>query len=142
MDKARSIDWKAAQKAQKLETIASIARDINAFVDSPSEKNSRLINPDHVTRFVLCGTSGSGKSFAIESANETRPADEQIAESRGLVTGRDIDLDRAVAVINDVELAYEDTLHVAFDVYYQDVAKALEDRGIKVFWVDRGIADA
>ena len=42
--------------------------------------------------------------------------------------------------MDDVDLAYEDSLHVAFDVYYQEVAKALEDRGIKVFWVDQGVA--
>ena len=131
---------KATQPMHKLDTIASIARDINAFVDSPLEKVKRLISPARGTRFVVCGTSGSGKTRAIELANETRPVVEQIAESRGLCTGRDIDPERAVEAVDDVDLAYEDALHVAFDVYYQDVAKALEDRGVKVFWVDRGIA--
>jgi len=124
----------------KLETIASIARGINAFVDSPLEKAKSLINPARGTHLVVCGTSGSGKTRAIELANETRSADEQIAESRGLCTGRDIDPKRAVEVVSDVNLAYEHALHVAFDVYYQDVAKALEDRDVKVFWLDRGIA--
>ena len=121
-----------------LETITNIARDINAFVDSPSEKVKRLISQGRGTRFVVCGTSGSGKTRAIELANEMRPADEQIAESRSLCSF-DIDPEQAIEVVDDVDLAYRDAFHVAFAVYYQDVAKALEERGVKVFWVDRGV---
>lgn len=99
----------------------------------------RLISPSSLgARFVLCGTSGSGKSRAISSANSKLPSSEQIAESQDIL--RERDPLKALEVVNDAELAYEVSQHIAFNVVSRPLADALELKGVKVFWLDRGSA--
>ena len=110
---------------------------IVAFLNDPIMKTMRLIDPSaHGARFVVCGTSGSGKTRAIGLANSHLPEYEQIAESQDLL--REKDPLKALGVVNDPDLAYEASLHIAFNVIYRNLAKELELNGVKVFWLDGG----
>lgn len=115
-----------------------VGRQIAAFLNSPEERTKRLLDPEAGSRFVLCGTSGCGKSAAITFANTLRPANEQIVESHELV--RERQPDRAIEIFNDAELAYEDSRHIGFNVLSAAVARALEEKGLKVFRVDAGVS--
>jgi hypothetical protein len=110
---------------------------IVAFLNDPLMKTVRLIDPSaRGARFVVCGTSGSGKTRAICLANSHLPEHEQIAESQDLLSERDPL--KALGVVNDPDLEYEASLHIAFNVIYQNLAKELEFNGVKVFWLDGG----
>lgn len=116
-----------------------IGPQIVDFLNDPIMKATRLIHPSAPgARFVVCGTSGSGKTRAICVANSHLPEHEQIAESQDLLSERDPL--KALAVVNDPDLAYEASLHIAFNVIYRNLAKELELNGVKVFWLDRGSA--
>jgi septin family protein len=119
-----------------MDRFEEVGQEIVDFVNAPRQKMERLIAPWRGTRFVVCGTSGSGKTRAIDFANSLLPESEQIAESREIV--RKDDPKKAVEILNDAELEYEASLHIAFTVYYTRSAKALELEGVKVFWLDRG----
>jgi hypothetical protein len=109
-----------------------------AIVDFLKPNRSlRLLTPSSPgTRFVLCGTSGSGKTRAISAANSKLPSSERIAESQDLL--RERDPLKALDVVNDAELAYEASQHIAFNVVSRPLADALELKGVKVFWLDPG----
>lgn len=117
---------------QKFQTVG---HQIVNFVNEPRQKVMRLIYP-HGTRFVVCGTSGSGKSRAIDFANSLLLESEQIAPSQDLLWQDD--LLRAKAIVEDSELRYEGCLHIAFNVVSSYFAKGLEAKGVKVFWLDGG----
>jgi energy-coupling factor transporter ATP-binding protein EcfA2 len=114
-----------------------VGTEIAAYLDEPLQKLTRLISPWRGSRFVVCGTSGSGKSRAIKHANRLLPADKQIAESREIV-GK-TDAARAKEIMQDKDLEYEASEHIAFAVYSRDLGTALELAGVKVFWLDGGI---
>lgn len=113
-----------------------IGPQIVDFVNDPLQKMTRLISPSRGTRFVVCGTSGSGKSRTICLANSLLPPSEQIAESQELL--RETDPEKAVEILNDAGLEYEASLHIAFNIVNSYLAEALEVKGIKVFWLDSG----
>lgn len=108
------------------------------YVIDPVQKVKQLISPWRGTRFVVCGTSGSGKSRAICLANSLLSSSEQVAESQDIL--REKDTKKAVEILTDPELEYEDSLHIAFNVVNSYLAKALEVEGFKVFWLDSGSA--
>ena len=113
-----------------------IGQQIVDFLNDPVQKATRLLSTVG-TRFIVCGTSGSGKTLAIEYANNLLPAGEQIAESQDLV--RERCPDRAMEIFTDEELAYEDSFHIGFNVLSAAMAKSLAARGLKVFWLNDGI---
>ncbi|RYG34586.1 MAG: hypothetical protein EON93_07835 [Burkholderiales bacterium] len=85
------------------------------------------------TRFIVCGPSGSGKSRAIDLANQALPEDEQITESgelRSIVAPEE-----AAAVVDDRYLAYENSQHIGFSVWRKERGMAFERHGLKVFWL-------
>lgn len=122
---------------QKFEQIAAQILD---FVGDPVQKTKRLISQHGGTRFVVCGTSGSGKSRAVFLANSSLPPAEKIAESHELL--RERNATKAIEILEDTELEYEASAHIAFNVVNSYLAKALEVRGFKVFWLDNGCTGA
>jgi hypothetical protein len=106
------------------------------FVNHPEKRALRLISPGNGSRFIVCGTSGSGKTRAISLANGLLPTNERIAESQEFL--REKDPSRAIQIVNDTELAYEASMHIGFNVINGYLAKALEAKGVKVFWLDSG----
>ena len=113
-----------------------VGPQIAGFVNDPEQKLKRLIVPWKGTRFVVCGTSGSGITRSIDLANSLLPVSEQVAESREIVLEKD--LLKAVEALENAELEYESSLHIAFTVYNSHLAKVLELKGFKVFWLDGG----
>ncbi len=120
----------------KMNQFEVIGQQIADYINDPEQKVTRLISPWRGTRFVVCGTSGSGKTRAIDIANELLPADAQVAESRELVP--ESDPLKAQKILDDPALEYEASLHIGFTVYNSNLAKALQSQGNKVFWLDAG----
>jgi hypothetical protein len=121
---------------RKMNQFEVISQQIVEYINDPIQRATRLISPCSGTRFVVCGTSGSGKTRAIDLANELLPADAQIAESRELVSVSAPS--KAQQVLENPALAYEESLHIGFAVYSRTLAEALQSEGIKVFWLDGG----
>ena len=121
---------------RKMNQFEIISQQIVEYINDPIQKANRLISPWSGTRFVVCGTSGSGKTRAIDLANELLAADAQIAESRELVSVSN--LSNAQQVLENPVLAYEESQHICFAVYSRTLAEALQSEGIKVFWLDSG----
>ncbi len=102
------------------------------------DKKTRMINllmsrPGE-TRFILCGSSGSGKTRAVEEANKKLPEDKQIAESHKMLMVKDPS--KAFEIFCDHSFYYSNSPHIGFNVVWKDVAKKLEeDHQIKVFWL-------
>ena len=113
-----------------------VGQQIVDFLNDPIQKTTRLLSPVG-TRFIVCGTSGSGKTLAIEFANNLLPTDEQIGESQNLALVRCPD--RAMEIFADEELAFENSFHIGFNVLSAAMAKSLAARGLKVFWLNDGI---
>ena len=113
-----------------------VGQQIVDFLNDPIQKTTRLLSPVG-TRFIVCGTSGSGKTLAIEFANNLLPTDEQIGESQDLALVRCPD--RAMEIVADEELAYENSFHIGFNVLSAAMAKSLAARGLKVFWLNDGV---
>lgn len=105
------------------------------FVNHPEQKRKRLTCAGG-TRFIVCGTSGSGKTRAIKVANNLLPLNDQIAESQELLGEKNVL--KALKIINDSELKYEHSQHIGFNVINSFLAKDLEAQGVKVFWLDNG----
>lgn len=120
----------------QLEQFKRIGGEIATFVDEPLQQTERMLVPWRGTRFVVCGTSGSGKTRALSYANQLLPENAQIAESLDIL--RVHDTSSAIEIIRDPGLAYERSLHIAFTVCDKGMGKDLESHGIKVFWLDRG----
>ena len=114
-----------------------VGQQIVDFLNDPIQKTTRLLSPVG-TRFIVCGTSGSGKTLAIEFANNLLPTDEQIGESQDLALVRCPD--RAMEIFADEELAYENSFHIGFNVLSAAMAKSLAAKGLMVFWLDEGIS--
>lgn len=112
-----------------------VGREIAAFVNEPPQQAERMLVPWRGTRFVVCGTSGSGKTRALSYANQLLPGDAQIAESLEILQVRDALL--ALEIIRDSGLEYERSLHIAFTICHKGMGRDLESHGIKVFWLDR-----
>lgn len=90
-----------------------VGQQIVDFLNDPIQKTTRLLSPVG-TRFIVCGTSGSGKTLAIEFANNLLPTDEQIGESQDLALVRCPD--RAMEIFADEELAYENSGYMHSEV--------------------------
>lgn len=118
-----------------MEKFVEIGQQIVDFLNHPKQQTLRLISAGG-TRFIVCGTSGSGKTRAIAEANSLLPFNEQIAESQELL--REKDLANALTIINDTELRYEASAHIGFNIIGSALAKKLELQGVKVFWLDYG----
>jgi len=118
-----------------MQKFEEVGIQIHQFLNAPTEKTWRLIGIKG-SRFVVCGTSGSGKTRAIERANSLLPPDEQIAESQELLLERDVA--KAISIVEDETLQYEDSEHIGFNVIRSSMARDLEAHGIKVFWLDEG----
>ena len=114
-----------------------VGEQIAAHVTHPLQKMMQLIHPIGV-RFVVCGTSGSGKTRAIDIANELLEDCEQIAESGELLL-QSCPFE-AAAILERPDLAYEGYKHIGFNVFRSGLATSLEQSGVKVFWLDRGIS--
>lgn len=117
-----------------MENFKEIGQQIFDFVNSPMEKAKRGLLGIDGTRFIVYGISGSGKTSAIDVANSLLPLDEQIAESQELLRERDVL--KALESFDDVELRYECSKHIGFSVITPYLAKDMEARGVKVFWLD------
>lgn len=117
-----------------MERFNEIGQQIFDFVNSPMEKVRRGLLGVDGTRFIVYGRSGSGKTSAIDVANSLLPLHEQIAESQELLWERDVL--KAIESFDDQNLRYECSKHIGFSVIAQDLAKDMEARGVKVFWLE------
>lgn len=113
-----------------------IGPQIVDFVRDPAQLNKQLFAPWRGVRFIVCGTSGSGKTRAIGLANTLLADFEQIAESQEIIFERD--LVKAIETFKSADLEYEASLHIGFNVIDGNLAEALEKEGVKVFWFDSG----
>jgi len=118
-----------------MEKFEKIGLQIVDFVNQPEQRLNKFIC-NGGARFIVCGTSGSGKTRAIEVANSSLPLNEQIAESQELLQEKNVL--NALKSINDSELEYECSKHIGFNVVSSFLAKDLESQGVKVFWLDNG----
>ena len=117
-----------------------VGGEIAAFVDEPLQQVEQMLVPWRGARFVVCGTSGSGKTRAINYANQLLSENAQIAESLDILQVHDTS--SAIEIIRDPGLVYERSLHIAFAACHSDIGKDLESHGIKVFWLDLGSSGA
>lgn len=112
-----------------------MAEQIANYILDPHQKMLALIDPSRLTRFVVCGQSGSGKTLAIEEANKVLPEDEQIADVNECYYEKD--LSKILKTVGDHELKPERGRHIAFRMMDPDHAAAVEQKiGLKVFWFD------
>jgi hypothetical protein len=112
-----------------------VGREIVEFLRA--NRTWTLIAPDTPgERFVVCGTSGSGKTRAVELANHDLPPEHQIAESNDMLLEKSPQV--ALGILKDLTLAYEGCRHVGFNVVSNAIATGLESQGVKVFWLDSG----
>jgi ABC-type glutathione transport system ATPase component len=109
-----------------------VANEILAYLnDGKTEATELLIQTG--ARFILCGSSGSGKTLAVNLANEQLPKGKKIAESFDMLFVKD--LVKAKSIIDDRDLAYQDSKYIGFNVVQKDFARKLELNGEKVFWL-------
>ncbi|MFK4705907.1 energy-coupling factor transporter ATP-binding protein EcfA2 [Roseateles asaccharophilus] len=114
--------------------VTQVAAQIVALVNSAEERTKRLISPvGSGSRFLVYGPSGSGKTWAIDLANKSLPPDQQIAESGELMMVTDPAA--ALAIVEDPDLAYEHSLHIAFTIWSRERAQRFEAAGLKVVWL-------
>lgn len=82
-------------------------------------------------RFVFHGKSGCGKTTVVNELDRILPIGEGVAENTDLyITGN---FCKALEIINDEELAYENSKHIVFNVMSDDLAASLESNDVKVF---------
>ena len=119
-----------------MEKFREIGVEIFEFVFTSHEA---LTRGQEGRRFIVCGSSGSGKTRAISFANDLLGEDHQVAESQDLRSMKKREKAKALDIIYDPDLAYEASRHIGFNVFSGDLASALEEQGVKVFWLDSGL---
>ena len=112
---------------EDLHPIHCMAKEILEYIDEQKDSHGE----DFESRFVLCGVSGCGKSLAVSIVNKTLPKGAELAECTELIFPRN--LCKAWDIVNEEELAYINSKHIAFSVMNEDLASSLEGNGIKVF---------
>ena len=105
----------------------NMANQILQYID----EQQNIHGDDIELRFVLSGESGSGKTRAISIVNEKLPESAELVECSDLIHGKN--LCKALGIINDKELKYQDSKHIAFSVLNGELASSLESNGIKIF---------
>lgn len=100
------------------------ARNILELINSPHFKAECLISRPV---FVICGVSGSGKTTAIELANEQLPEDEEVAESMDILGCQDAD--SAQQIIDDDESQYVGAKYIAYSTVSKSIAQKLAQNG-------------
>lgn len=96
------------------------ARKILALLKSPIFKTASLI---FKPSFVICGTSGCGKTTAIKLANRQLPEDEQIAESSDILFC--LDARSAEQIISQDDSRYLGTRYIAYSTVRKTVGQDL-----------------
>ncbi len=108
------------------------ARKILELINCPIFKTECLISRPV---FVICGVSGSGKTTAIELANEQLPEGEEVAESRDILFCQDAD--SAQQIINDDDSQYPWSKYIAYSTVNKSIAQDLAKTGyIRVIFVE------
>jgi DNA polymerase III delta prime subunit len=89
-------------------------------------------------RMIVAGSSGSGKTLALDCANEILPENAQIAESSiALDVVRGDSIKELLDKLQDKELEYDGSPHIAFTLMSSDVAKKLaRASNLPVFYLD------
>lgn len=116
---------------KKLHPIYSMASEIIKYIDEQKE----LFGENFEVRFALHGKSGCGKTRAISIVNEylsIKGPYGELAECCDLIWNKNFC--KAFDIINDKELAYEDSNHIAFSIMNRELANSLESNDIKVFY--------
>jgi transcriptional regulator with XRE-family HTH domain len=114
------------QGLKKLRPIYEMVQEVDDYLKQQDH--------DNAVRFVFHGKSGCGKTTVVVELDEILPSGEGIAENTDLY--RIENFCRALDIINDKELAYQNSKHIAFNVLNDDLAASLESNGIKVFHFD------
>jgi len=117
-----------------MENFEKVANEILAYINDKKTQTAELLSPISI-RFILCGSSGSGKTSAVNLANKDLSEAHEIAESSDILYVKD--LSKALDIINDRDLKYQDSKYIGFNVIDKDLAKQLELAGRKVFWFDK-----
>ena len=108
------------------------ARKILELINSPTFKAECLILKPV---FVICGASGSGKTTAIELANEQLPEDEEVAESMDIL--RCQDADSAQQIIADDDSRYPRSKYIAYSTVNKPIAQELaKNMNMRVIFVE------
>lgn len=116
---------------KKLHPIHSMALDIINHIN----EQKKLYGENVEVRFAIHGESGSGKTRAISIVNEYLTAKEpygELAECCDLIWNKNYC--KALNIINDKNLEYEDSNHIAFSIMNKELAKSLESNNINVFY--------
>ena len=117
-----------------MESFERVSIEILSYI---KDKKTRMLNlimsTPGETRFILCGSSGSGKTRAVEETNKKLPEDQQIAESHKMLHVQDPS--EALKIFNDNSFYYRNSPHIGFNVFRKELAKELEVQNIKVFWL-------
>ena len=119
-----------------MEKFREIGVEIFEFVFAGHEA---LIRRGEGRRFIVCGSSGSGKTRAITFANYLLDEDQQVAESQDLRSMKEPEKAKALNIMYDPDLAYEASRHIGFNLFSRELASALEEQGVQVFWLDSGV---
>lgn len=92
---------------------------------------------DFHLRFVIYGESGSGKTRIVNLINEKLAVSGAVGSVGEVAECIDLihkdKLCKAWDIINDEDLRYVNSRHIAFSVLSRDLASSLEVNGIKVF---------
>ena len=99
------------------------ARKILDLISSPQFIARSLLFKPH---FVICGISGSGKTFALELANEKLPDNEKIAESTDILFCSDAESAEEVILKDDSR--YEEAKYIAYSTVRRDVGENLASK--------------
>ena len=93
------------------------------LINSPQFKARTLILKP---QFIICGISGSGKTYAIELANEKLPDNEKIAESTDILFCSDAESAEEVILKDDSR--YEEAKYIAYSTVRRDVGENLASK--------------
>jgi hypothetical protein len=116
-----------------MENFERVADEIITYINS-NECLLREAITMQGTRFILCGTSGSGKTRAIELANKQLPSSRQIAESHDMLFCRSVsDIEE---IFDDRDIKYHGARHIGFSVVKRELAVEIHDERIRVFWLN------
>lgn len=116
---------------KRLHPIHDMALEIINHINEQKELHGENVE----VRFALHGESGSGKTRAISIVNEYLTKESpygELAECNDLIWIENYC--KALDIINDQDLAYEDSSHIAFSIMNKELANSLESNNIKVFY--------
>lgn len=115
-----------------MEKFERVAGEILAYLNSNECRMLEIITM-HGARFILCGTSGSGKTRAVEFANRQLSQSQQIAESNDLLFCKSAsDADK---IVLDRSLEYQGARHIGFNVVNKELATSMQSEIFRVFWL-------